>query len=57
MKKIKFINYKNELIEVEPVRVSHYKNYVRIEYYFEYKGQTLLGYEKVKYENVIEESE
>ena len=57
MKKIKFINYKNELIEVEPVRVSHYKNYVRIEYYFEYKGHTLLGHEEVKYENVIEESE
>ena len=57
MKKVKFINYKNELIEVEPVRVSHYKNYVRIEYYFEYKGHTLLGHEEVKYENIIEESE
>ena len=36
-------------------RVSHYKNYVKLDYMEEYNGMLIRMYEDVEYKNIIKE--
>lgn len=55
MKKVTYIDYKGEKTTRLCDRVSHYKNYVKVEWYD--KEKKMHFYEDVKYENIIEEGE
>ena len=55
MKKVTYIDYKGDKITRLCYKVSHYKNYVKLDWYDEEKKGYY--YEDVKYENIIEEGQ